>query len=182
MGEPLRVRSIDAEAEAHDQARLEAEAAVADVMVNEEAKAKVRAANEVRLRGGKRDLRKPLLLLTLCAFNAYIWFADPAWLKFDVPRAPTYDYYVNGWKMAVAMQAERIETYRASKGLAPPSPREAGQPVRGVSYQRRGASDYQLAAGEGSARITYDSSADSVARPSLRGVLTRITGPAGSVR
>lgn len=182
MGEPLRMRSDDPEAEAQARSRLEAEAAVADVMEREGVKAQRRAEVEARRRGHVRDLRRPLLLLSLCAFNAYVWLGDPQWLRFDGPPMPTYDYYVKGWEMAVAMQAERIETYRASKGVAPESPREAGPPVRGVEYQRVSASEYALAAGSGRERVRYDSSADSLRRPSVRQLLARTAGPAGKAR
>ena len=182
MGEPLRTPTDDPEAEAQARARLEAEAAVADVMARERIKAQRRAEAEARLRGRVRDLRRPLLLLSLCAFNAYVWLGDPQWLRFEGPPMPTYEYYVKGWEMAVAMQAERIETYRASKGVAPESPREAGPPVRGVEYQRVGASEYALAAGSGRERVRYDSSADSLRRPSVRRLLARTAGPAGKAR
>lgn len=179
MAQPLRAPSHDPEAEAHARARREAEAAVADVMVREETKARQREAAESRRRGTRRDPRKGLLLLALCGFNAYLWLGDPEWIRFDVPPAPTYEYYVKGWEMAVAVQAERIEGYRAQKGVAPATPHEAGPPVRGVEYRRLGDSDYALAAGTGRARITYDSKADSLARRPLRRLLTQAAGPAG---
>lgn len=182
MGEPLRTPPDDREAEARARSRQEAEAAVAEVMEREGVKAQRRSEVEARRRGRVRDLRRPLLLLALCAFNAYVWLGDPPWLRFDGPPMPTYDYYVKGWEMAVAIQAERIETYRASKGVAPESPLEAGPPVRGVTYQRLGASDYALAAGSGRARVRYDSSADSLRRPSVRQLLSRTAGPAGKAR
>lgn len=182
MGEPQRAPAYEPEAQAHERARREAEAAVADVMVREAAKAHARDQAEARRARHRRDPRKALLLLSLCAINAYLWLGDPEWLRFDVPPAPTYEYYVKGWEMAVAMQAERIETYRASKGIAPRSPREAGQPVRGVAYERRGSSDYRLAAGEGARRVTFDSKADSTRRPLLRRLLTQTAGPSGRAR
>lgn len=180
--EPTVLRVVDREAAVQADARREAEAAVADVMLREEGKAQQRAEREARLGRTRRDPRKALALLALSAFNLYVWLGDPQWLRFDPPPAPTYDYYVKGWQMALAMQADRIEAYRASKGIAPRSPREAGEPVRGVEYSRRGATSYTLAAGNGPSRVTYDSCADSTARPSLRLLLTQVVGPAGRAR
>lgn len=180
--EPVDLRLVDREAERQAAAKREAEQAVAAVMQREEVKARLRMDREARLGRVKRDPRKALALLALSAFNLYVWLGDPEWLRFTPPPAPTYDYYVKGWQMAVAMQADRIETYRATKGVAPADPREAGQPVRGVTYTRRGAAAYTLAAGEGRARVTYDSSADSTARPTLRRLLTQAVGPTGRAR
>jgi len=190
MSEPLRAHepepeashAVDREAVRQAAAQREAEQAVADVMQREEVKSRLRAEREARMGRVRRDPRKALVLLALSAFNLYVWLGDPQWLRFATPPPPTYDYYVKGWQMAVAMQADRIETYRARQGIAPRDPREAGQPVRGVTYTRRGATAYALAAGEGRARVTYDSLADSTVRPSLRALLTHAVGPTGRAR
>ena len=142
-------------------ARNEAEAAVHDVLVDVER----RRAHEALVEAARRVRRVPrlqmLLLLALIALQAYLWLAHPVWLRVDPPAAPTYRYYVDGWRMAIAMQRERIEGYRLHHGKLPPTIEQAGRPIPGVNYDVQDSLAYKLAAGEGRARITW-SSRDSV--------------------
>ena len=133
----------------------EAEAAVGAVMRREEEKEAKRAEQEHR-----RTHTPPvklILFVTLVAFNAYLWFANPEWLRYNEPQAPSIDYYQSSWKIAVYLQRQRIEEYRQVKGHIPATAQQAGQPVRGVQYTPIEMKDYQLAAGAGPKQIVYQS-------------------------
>ncbi len=158
--------------------RAEAEAAVADVLKREELKVARLAARE-RARPSAPSLRQ-WLLLALLLFNAYVWFGKPKWLEFNLPPPPTYDYYVNGWKVAVYLQRNRIEEYRSTTGHVPSSVQQAGPPVHGVEYTPRTSDTYELQAGNGPKRVVYTSS-DSVAMLVGRSLL-QATLSVGGVR
>ncbi len=135
--------------------QAEAEAAVGDVMRQEVAKAAQRSALDVRKRGGP-PLRV-LLLLSLLAFNLYLWLGDPQWLHYNLPVQPSADYYAESWRTLVYLQRERIEQYRAAKGHLPATAQQAGQPVRGVEYTPVQRTDYQLAVGSGGNQVVFHS-------------------------
>lgn len=141
--------------------RAEAEAAVTAVLQREEQKAARLAARERSRHRAAPPLRL-WLLFALLLFNAYAWLGRPKWLEFNTPPPPTYDYYVNGWKVAVYLQRNRIEEYRTTTGHVPASVQQAGPPVHGVAYTPRTATTYELEAGNGPKRVVY-SSTDSVA-------------------
>jgi hypothetical protein len=135
--------------------QAEAEAAVDAVMRREDEKAAKREALEHRKHHAPPV--KVGLLLSLVLFNGYLWMADPEWLRFKQPEAPSIDYYQGSWKIAVYLQRQRIEEYRHAKGIVPATAQQAGQPVAGVKYTPIEQKDYQLTAGSGSQAIVYHS-------------------------
>jgi hypothetical protein len=149
---PLPESNEDLQLRAHEQA--EAEAAVAAVMQREEAKA---AAIAAMAKPQRRPALKPLLLVALVAFNLYAWIGNPPWLRVPAAPLPQPSYYTSSWKIAVFLQRQRIEEYRAAKGHLPQSASQAGPPVNGVSYTPIQRLAYDLMAGEGESRFVYHS-------------------------
>jgi hypothetical protein len=150
-------------AELRLRAREQAEAAAAvDAVMRREA---VKAVKLAEAEGRQRAKPKPIrlvLLATLLLFNAYLWAGNPQWLTWHEPPAPSIDYYQNSYKMAVYLQRQRIEEYRKTKKKLPAAARQAGPPVRGVTYTPLAPDVYMLQAGKGIRMIVY-SSRDSIA-------------------
>ncbi len=159
MSEPQRHASDDE----HDDAVREAEAAVRDVLVDVARRREAVARAEAR-QGPKRvPPTQALLLVALLALQAYVWFARPAWLMLPSSPPPSYRYYVDGYRMAVALERDRIETFRANHGQLPLTAQQAGRPVPGVSYAPQDSLAYVLSAGDAHARVQW-SSRDSLDR------------------
>jgi hypothetical protein len=155
------------ELELRAREQAEAAAAVQAVMRNEELKAE-RVAKQARTeRRPRRSPLKLLLLGMLLVINAEFWMRPPQWLRFNPPPAPTYAYYRDSWKVAVALERDRVEQYHRLHGALPDSLVQAGQPVRGVDYLLLPSRTYLLSAGQGAGRILYDS------RDSLNALLGR---------
>lgn len=138
----------------------EAEYAVAAVMEHEEKKAVARAKQETARRHGSPVRR--LLLVGLLLFNAYLWLGSPQWLEYRTPPVPPVSYYESSYKIAIYMQRQRVEEFRAQKGRLPIVARQAGTPVKGVEYQPLDRNVYELRAGNVVKRIRYVST-DSIA-------------------
>lgn len=131
----------------------EAEYAVAAVMQHEEKKAVARARQESVRRHGSPVRR--LLLAALLLFNAYLWMASPQWLEYRTPAIPPVSYYESSYKIAIYMQRQRVEEFRAQKGRLPLAARQAGAPVKGVDYRALDRSVYELRAGNVVKKIRY---------------------------
>ncbi|MFN8586595.1 MAG: hypothetical protein U0704_02250 [Candidatus Eisenbacteria bacterium] len=131
----------------------EAEYAVTAVMAREEQKAAARAKLENRRRHAS-PLRR-LLLVALLLFNAYIWMSSPRWLEYRTPPTPPLSYYESSYKIAIYMQRQRVEEFRAQKGRLPLAAKQAGTPVKGVEYKPLDRSVYELRAGTIVKRIRY---------------------------
>ena len=147
---------VSAELAMHAREQAEALAAVSEVMQREQDKAAAQKAKELRPR--RRAPLKLMLLGALLLFNAYAWAGNPEWLHFREPQLPAVDYYESSWKLAVYLQRQRVEEFRAAKGHLPATASQAGPPVKGVEYTPLETRTYQLAAGSGSKRFVYLSS------------------------
>ena len=153
MSHPLSTGTPD---EDRERGRAEAERAVFEVLERVEQK---RAAIELAeaKRAPRRMHVKELLLLALCAFNLYVWLGDPPWLRLPPPPTPNFQYYADGYRVAVALQRERIEAFRLKHGRLPLTVSQAGAPIEGVDFQPADSLAYLLLAGEGPSRVVYDS-------------------------
>ncbi len=141
---------------ARTREQAEAEAAVGAVMTHVAVKAAQVVKQQERAKARPKPI-KAVVLLALIGLNLYLWLGDPKWLHFNPPPPPTYQYYQDGWKMAAYMQAQRVEEFRKTKAKLPTSVEQVRDPVRGVAYRRVSDQHYQLTAGEGPARVVYDS-------------------------
>lgn len=133
----------------------EAEFAVAAVMRREEQKAAKLAVAEGRK--GRRNPVRTLLLAAMVLFNAYLWTSAPQWLEYRTPSTPPLDYYEASWKIAVYLQHERVEEFRRNRGKLPVVAKQAGPPVKGVTYTPLSAGAYELRAGNHYRQVVYHS-------------------------
>lgn len=144
--EELRVRAREA---------AEAEYFVGAVMQREEEKAAKREQQ------GRRVQRaapiRQLLAVSMLLLNAYLWMGNPHWLEYRTPKQPPLDYYEGSWRIAVYMQRQRVEEFRAKRGLLPVAATQAGPPVKGVKYRTLGKNVYELRAGNYVKQIVYRS-------------------------
>ncbi|MDT8369160.1 MAG: hypothetical protein RQ745_08120, partial [Longimicrobiales bacterium] len=67
-----------------------------------------------------------------------------------------------GLRVAVALQADRIERFRLAHGRLPDQLRETGEPLPGILYTRLDATTYRVWAREGETRILHESGSDSM--------------------
>ncbi len=131
----------------------EAEYAVAAVMEREEQKAVARAKQESHRKHASPVRR--LMLAALMLFNAYLWMASPQWLEYRTPPVPPVSYYEASYKVAIYMQRQRVEEFRAQKGRLPIAAKQAGVPVKGVDYRPLDRNVYELRAGNIVKKIRY---------------------------
>jgi hypothetical protein len=89
---------------------------------------------------------------------AWAWIAPPAWL---VPRpvaAPSRDYREASARVALALNAQRIEAYRASHGRLPGTKQEVGIASDQIVYDRTDSLNFELVSQVDGQPVAYKSS------------------------
>lgn len=93
--------------------------------------------------------------LTILAL--YLLIAPPAWVTVNPITAPDSVSQNESLRLAMYLQAKRIEAYQLVNGELPPNLEAAGSPMPGVEYLPQGNGRYQLTAAEGDQALVYDS-------------------------
>ena len=92
----------------------------------------------------------------------WLWLLPPAWIEFTAPPPLPVQVEEAGLRMAIYLQAQRIERFRRERGRLPDVLAEAGEPLSGVSYDRLDAGTFRLTGAGANMELTYHS-ADSIA-------------------
>lgn len=95
------------------------------------------------------------LVFALCA---WAWIAPPAWLVPPPVAAPSREYREASTRVALALHAQRIESYRASHGRLPNTKQEVGIMSDQITYERTDNSNFELGARVDGEPVTYKSS------------------------
>ena len=94
------------------------------------------------------------LVVALCA---WAWIAPPAWLVPKRVAAPSREYREASARVALALNAQRIEAYRASNGRLPSSKQEVGILSDQISYDQTGRLTFELSSRVDGQPVTYKS-------------------------
>lgn len=115
--------------------------ALADVMKDQNEKAKIRQAGPSKKR--KTSPATWMAFFILSALSAYVWFGSPPWLA---PSPPSLSPALAdaGLRMEVFQQALLIEAFREVEGRLPSDLAEAGNALTEVEYDRIDALNYRL--------------------------------------
>jgi hypothetical protein len=120
--------------------------------------------------------RGPLLrgINAALAVGIAVWlFASPPdWLPQSAPDRRTPEQREVGLRLVIAMEAARINAYRDAEGRLPETLAAAGGDARGMRYVVVDETRFTLAASDGGASVTYDSTEP----------LDALLGGSGSVR
>ena len=154
MSSEDKVRPFHSKSEGSGQEAADAVAAVLKAAAEHD-----KAARE------KQEARKqPRWMLpvgiNLVVFALYLLIAPPSWrgwVTVHPIEAPPAQQQMDGLRVAMYLQAQRIEAYRQKHGALPTSLEDAGSATPGVEYHRQGGS-YQLVGTSGQAALVYDSS------------------------
>ncbi len=96
--------------------------------------------------------------INLAVFAVYLLIAPPAWVTLHPLKGPSPAEQATSLRVAMYLQATRIEAYEREHGSVPDSLAEAGSPISGIMYNRLGSNSFQLVGTNGSATLEYDSS------------------------
>lgn len=113
-------------------------------------------------RWGESSLFARRLLLgsgaVLFAASVYLLVARPAWFFEPAPIPETVEMREASVRLMLVREAHRIQRWRADNaGNLPATLAEAGSPVRGVDYERRGDGTFTLSAPHAGAQIRLSS-------------------------
>ncbi|MEP7325834.1 MAG: hypothetical protein ABI836_07800 [Gemmatimonadota bacterium] len=106
--------------------------------------------------GRRRRFRRAAFLGLALGITAYLSLMPPAWLKPTPVPPPTPAVRSASDHFAIYLQAQRIETFRNSRGRLPSTIEEAGEPIPGIRYQPYSDGSYALASNRDST-IRYSS-------------------------
>lgn len=88
---------------------------------------------ERRPQRARRDVL-PIVWAVLVAACAWIWFGDPPFLRAPAAPEPTAAERDAGRRLALYLQAQRIEHFRVTHARLPVTLIEAGSQLEGVRY------------------------------------------------
>lgn len=100
--------------------------------------------------------------LVLVAVATWLWVSPPALLSPAAPSGPSIERVEAGLRVSLALQADRIEAFRARYGRLPDQLREVGEPPAGVSYVRVDAGTYLLRGREGDTTVRWEGGVESM--------------------
>lgn len=124
---------------------------------------------------GKKQPKWMLLLgPNLGVLALYLLIAPPSIIVMSPLEAPPPEEQIQGLRLAMFLQATRIESYRRDNGQLPASLADAGSPTPGVEYSVVGSS-YLLVGTAGNEAMTYDSASQSP-QDWVGGVADRLKG------
>ena len=96
--------------------------------------------------------------INLGVFAVYLLIAPPAWVVMNPLEAAPIEQQTDHMRLAMYMQAMRVDAYRQQNGELPVALGDAGSAVQGVEYSIIGANRYELIATIGTEVVRYDSS------------------------
>ena len=102
--------------------------------------------------------RSGTLAINLGVFAVYVLIAPPGWIVVAPLEAPPLEEQADDMRLAMYMQAMRVDAYHAENGVLPGTLEDAGSSVPGVQYFVMGANRYELIASIGTEVVRYDSS------------------------
>lgn len=129
--------------------------ALAEVMRDQEMRARAHVRAEVRRAQRSRLRRRALVALWIGI--AYVWLANPPWLRIESPPPQPLSEEATALRLNVFLQAQQIEAYRAQRGRLPYILEEVGPPFPGMEYRRRDSRTYEVEGAAARVRIRYDS-------------------------
>ena len=100
-----------------------------------------------------------LSLLILVGVGAYVGIARPAWIFERGAPAEPVSMQEASLRLAMAMQFQRIERFRAQSGRLPTTMEEAGPVMPGIRYQARHPDGFTLTGTNGTVTLTLQSTA-----------------------
>src|SRR6185295_11687344 len=106
--------------------------------------------------GRRRKLRRVAALGIALAIAAYLAVNPPAWLKPHPAPPPTPAVRAASDRFAIYLQAQRIESFRITRGRLPSTIAEAGEPMPGIRYELLNDGSYALTS-DRDATIRYSS-------------------------
>ena len=96
--------------------------------------------------------------VNLGVFAVYLLIASPDWVVMNkIDSAPIAEQ-AEDMRLAIFMQASRVDVYRLQNGQLPASLADAGSPVEGLSYNVIGPDQYELVVTIETEVLRYDSS------------------------
>ena len=95
------------------------------------------------------------IVFALCA---WAWIAPPAWLVPQPVAAPSREYREASVRVALALNAQRIEAYRTSHGRLPRTKQEVGIASDQIAYDRTDSLNFELSSNVDGATVSYKSS------------------------
>jgi hypothetical protein len=104
-----------------------------------------------------RPIFLALLSIPLVIVALYAWAARPAWVfgpdpvRLEAPRQMAYT------RFAIYLTAQRIEAYRAQRGVLPGSLGEVEEEWAGMSYRPLGGTVFELSASGPAGEIVFQS-------------------------
>jgi len=93
----------------------------------------------------------------LTAVAVWLWVAPPAFLAVPEAAPPSYERIEAGLRLAVWLNADKVEQFRIENGRLPDALREVGDAHPGVYYTRVNANFYRMQAAAGDTRILHES-------------------------
>jgi hypothetical protein len=151
MSSDDQVRPFHAKDEARGQETADAVAAVL-----KHAAARDKAAREKPKRKPPPKWLLPLGI-QLSVIAVYLLAAPPKWIVVNPIPDPDPTEAVEQLRVAMYLQAQRVDDYKNRHGQLPDQLSDAGSPIKGVEYHKRGMSSYQLVATVGEEALVYDS-------------------------
>ncbi len=95
--------------------------------------------------------------VNLGVFAVYLLIAPPSWVVLNPLEPPPVEERVEGARIALFLQAQRIQTYLQQNGRLPEALEEAGSPVPGAEYIPLGPRDFVLRLRIGDQIVEYRS-------------------------
>ncbi len=136
--------------EEHERSR-----ALAAVLRDQEERAE--AARAVEARRLRRTRIRRSVLVAAWAGMAYIWLAPPSWTKVKPLPQPTMADEARALRVAVFLEAQKIEAYRQERGRLPWVLAETGPAFPGLEYRRKDNRFYELSGTSDRVQLRYDS-------------------------
>lgn len=134
--------------------------ALAEVLRHEEEREQARLrASRVMQKQQQRGLgvRHGVFLLALAA-TLYVWIGAPSWARVDSPPPPTAAHREASLRLAIYLQAQRVEMYRERTGELPERLAQTGPPLPGIRYTRTPRGTYHLEGQNDTLALFYSSS------------------------
>ncbi len=95
--------------------------------------------------------------INLGVFAVYLLLAPPAWVVLNPIEAAPNEEQTADMRLAMYMQAMRVDAYRGQNGELPVALEDAGSTVSGIEYSIIGSNRYELIAAIGTEVVRYES-------------------------
>lgn len=95
--------------------------------------------------------------INLGVFAVYLLGFGPDWVVIDPIEPPPVEEQIEGARLALWLQANRIQGYLMQNGRLPTTLEDAGSPVPGAEYTVTGRDSFTLTFSVGDETLVYDS-------------------------